>query len=182
MKIYTKTGDKGTSSLCGGTRVSKDDIRLEAYGNIDELNAFMGLLLTEELTARDSLFVQNIQHQLFKIGAYLATDQSACELKDPQPVTDDMLQTIESEIDLVTSQLPEIRRFILPGGNKASSLCHVCRTVCRRSERHVVMVSRKFPVENNIMIYLNRLSDYFFVLGRKCNLNGGTELFWDNTK
>lgn len=182
MKIYTKTGDIGSSGLIGGTRVSKDDIRLEAYGSIDELNAFIGLLLNEGMESHEQEFTQTIQHHLFNIGSYLATDQSSTTLKIAEPVTKKMLETIESEIDLITSVLPEIRQFIIPGGNKASAMCHVCRTVCRRAERNVVKVSGVFAVDKNIISYLNRLSDYFFVLGRKCSLSNGSEFFWDNTK
>lgn len=182
MKIYTKSGDNGTSSLVGGKRVSKDDIRLEAYGSIDELNAFMSVLLTENMQPRDSDFIRKVQHHLFKVGSYLATDQSTTDLKYPKPVTEEMLQAIEAEIDFITSGLPEIHQFIIPGGNRAASMCHVCRTVCRRAERNVVKVSGTFTVDSNIQSYLNRLSDYYFVLGRKCCLIDGPEFFWDNTK
>jgi len=182
MKIYTKTGDNGSTGLIGGTRIPKDDIRLEAYGSIDELNAFMSVLLSENLEKYDHDFVLKIQHQLFKLGSYLATDQSATSLKIPEPVTKEMLQSIESEIDHITSDLPEIHQFVLPGGNKTSSMCHVCRTVCRKAERQVVKVSKTYTVDNHIISYLNRLSDYYFVLGRKCCLMDGPETFWDNTK
>ncbi|MDD4921838.1 MAG: cob(I)yrinic acid a,c-diamide adenosyltransferase [Bacteroidales bacterium] len=182
MKIYTKTGDNGSSGLIGGTRVSKDDIRLDAYGSIDELNAFMSVLLTEDLEQNDHDFLRNLQHQLFKIGSYLATDQSATELKFPEPVTEEMLQTIESEIDNITSILPEIHQFIIPGGNRTASLCHVCRTVCRRAERQVIKASKLYNVDNKIISYINRLSDYYFILGRKCCIKDSSEVFWDNTK
>jgi len=182
MKIYTKTGDNGTSGLIGGTRTSKDDIRLDAYGSIDELNAFMSVLLSEDIKPHDHAFIQKSQHHLFKIGSYLATDQTASELKIPEPVTEEMLQTIESEIDQIVSTLPEIHQFIIPGGNRTAAVCHVCRTVCRRAERNVVKVSKIFTVDRNIISYLNRLSDYYFVLGRKCCLNDSPEIFWDNTK
>jgi cob(I)alamin adenosyltransferase len=147
MGIYTKLGDSGTSGLIGGTRVSKDDIRLEAYGSIDELNSFLGLLYTENLESHD-----------------------------------EMIQTIESEIDHIVSSLPEIKKFILPGGNKPAAICHICRTVCRRAERNVVKVSKTYFVQHNIVSYLNRLSDYFFVLGRKACLQDNSEIFWNNTK
>jgi len=182
MKIYTKTGDNGSTGLIGGTRISKDDIRLEAYGCIDELNAFMSVLVSENLEAQDHNFILEIQHHLFKIGSYLATDQSATTLKITQPVTEKMLQNIEFEIDRITSGLPEIHQFVIPGGNKASAMCHVCRTTCRKAERQVVKVSRTYTVDNHIICYLNRLSDYFFVLGRKCCLMSGSETFWDSTK
>jgi len=182
MNIYTKSGDNGTTGLVGGTRISKDDIRLEAYGSIDELNAFIGILCTENIEPHDNAFIQKIQHQLFKIGSYLATDQSATELKFPVPATDEMIQAIESEIDNIVSLLPELHRFIVPGGNRTAAICHICRTVCRRTERNVVKVSKAFLVHQNIICFLNRLSDYFFVLGRKSCLSDGPEIFWDNTK
>jgi cob(I)alamin adenosyltransferase len=182
MKIYTKTGDNGSSGLIGGTRVSKDDIRLDAYGSIDELDAFISVLLTEQLEAHDRDYIQNCQHHLFKIGSYLATDQTSTTLKFPKPVTDEMLKSIETEIDNITAKLPEIHQFIIPGGNKAAAMCHVCRTVCRRAERKVVKVSKNFTVSETIISYLNRLSDYYFVLGRKYCLMEGSEIFWDDTK
>lgn len=182
MKIYTKTGDNGSTGLIGGTRIPKDDIRLEAYGTVDELNAFIGVLLAENMALHDRAFVQDIQHRLFRLGSYLATDQSVTNIKIPDPVTGKMLEDLESEIDLISSGLPEVHQFIIPGGNRISGLCHVCRTVCRRAERQVVKVSYTYAVENHIIRYLNRLSDYFFVLGRKCCLMDGSEFFWDNIK
>jgi len=182
MTIYTKTGDKGLSGLIGGTRVPKNDIRLEAYGTIDELNSFLGLLLAENLDPSDDAFNQNIQHRLFKIGSYLATDQKSTTLIFSEPITAENLSEIEAEIDQIVSALPELHRFIIPGGNRRAGLCHVCRTVCRRAERCTVTVSEHFQVHPNIITYLNRLSDYFFVLGRKCCLSDSSEFFWDNTK
>jgi len=182
MNIYTKTGDKGSSSLIGGTRVSKDDIRLEAYGSVDELNSFLGLLLAENLDPADEAFNQDIQHRLFKIGSYLATDQEKSKLMFTEPITEENLSEMEAEIDLLVSGLPKISRFIIPGGNRKAGLSHVCRTVCRRAERCTVAVSEKFQVHPNIITYLNRLSDYFFVLARKCCLTDSSEFFWDNTK
>lgn len=182
MNIYTKTGDSGTSGLIGGTRVSKDDIRLEAYGDIDELNSFLGLLLAEYKDQDDTDFVRKIQNQLFSIGSFLATDQSVSALKIPVPVTDEMIQAIESKIDHIASLLPAIRQFVIPGGNKPAAICHICRTVCRRAERNVVKVSKVYFVQQNMVIYLNRLSDYLFVLARKACLSEDKELFWENLK
>ncbi|HET9570587.1 MAG TPA: cob(I)yrinic acid a,c-diamide adenosyltransferase [Bacteroidales bacterium] len=182
MNIYTKTGDKGLSGLIGGTRVSKDDIRLEAYGSIDELNSFLGLLLAEGLDAADEAFNQNIQHRLFKIGSNLATDQEKTKLNFKDPITDENLIEMEAEIDRIVTGLPELNRFIIPGGNRKAGLSHVCRTVCRRAERCTVAVAEKYQVHPNIITYLNRLSDYFFVLARKCCLSDSSEFFWDNTK
>lgn len=182
MKIYTKTGDNGSTGLIGGTRVLKDDIRLEAYGSLDELNAFIGVLLSESLDVHDQDFNLQIQNNLFRVGSYLATDQSATDLKYPHPVTGEMMTALESEIDLILSTLPEAQHFILPGGNRTSAACHVCRTVCRRAERSVVNVSKTFFIHNDIIRYINRLSDYFFVLARKSCLVDSAEHFWDNTK
>lgn len=182
MGIYTKTGDSGSSGLIGGTRVSKDDIRLEAYGSIDELNSFLGLLHTENLETRDADFILKIQNQLFSVGSFLATDQSITELKIPVPATDEMIRAIEFEIDHIVSSLPEIKKFVIPGGNRTTALCHICRTVCRRAERNVVKVSEIYSVEKNIISYINRLSDYLFVLARKACLQDGSEIFWDYTK
>jgi len=182
MTIYTKTGDKGSTGLIGGTRVLKDDIRLEAYGSVDELNSFLGLLLAEGLDPVDDAFNRNIQHRLFKVGAYLATDQEKTMLNIADTITDENLSEIEAEIDRIVSGLPELNRFIIPGGNRKAGLCHVCRTVCRRAERCTVAISEKYQVHPNIITYLNRLSDYFFVLARKCCLSDSSEFFWDNTK
>jgi cob(I)alamin adenosyltransferase len=182
MNIYTKTGDKGSSGLIGGTRVSKNDIRLEAYGSVDELNSFLGLLLAETLDLTDDTFNRNIQHRLFKIGSYLATDQEKSTLTFAEPISEGHLREIEAEIDNIVSSLPEITQFIIPGGNRKAGLCHVCRTVCRRAERCTVAVAEHYQVHPNIITYLNRLSDYFFVLARKCCLSDSSEFFWDNTK
>ena len=182
MNIYTKTGDKGSSGLIGGTRVSKDDIRLNAYGSVDELNSFLGLLLAEGLDPSDDAFNRTIQHRLFKVGSYLATDQEKTTLNFANPITEENLSEMESEIDRLVSVLPELNRFIIPGGNRKAGLSHVCRTVCRRAERCTVTVSEHYQVHPNIITYLNRLSDYFFVLARKCCLSDSSEFFWDNTK
>ncbi len=182
MKIYTKTGDDGTTGLIGGTRVSKDDIRLDAYGSVDELNSFLGLLIEENIEENDADFIRNLQHVLFNVGSSLATDTSVTSPKISIPVKQTMLDAIESEIDSITANLPPLDRFVLPGGNKAAALCHICRTVCRRTERNVIRLSKNIPVEKSILILLNRLSDYLFVLGRKSCLTNGNEIFWDNAK
>jgi len=182
MDIYTKTGDKGSSGLIGGTRVSKNDIRLDAYGSVDELNSFLGLLLAEGLDEADAAFNQTIQHRLFKVGSYLATDQEKTAVVFPNPISEENLKEIEGEIDLIVSGLPELSRFILPGGNRKAGLSHVCRTVCRRAERCTVAVASQYQVHPNIITYLNRLSDYYFVLARKCCLSDSSEIFWDNSK
>ncbi len=182
MTIYTKTGDKGKTGLIGGTRVPKNDIRLEAYGTLDEFNVIVGLLLSERLEERDCLFNQTVQHRLFKLGAYLATDQEKTKPLYAEPVEASVIEEIEREIDAITATLPPIERFVLPGGSKKASLCHLCRTVCRRAERRCVDVAEHYVVHPAIVRYLNRLSDYYFTLGRKYCISEGFELFWDNTK
>lgn len=182
MNIYTKTGDKGTTGLIGGTRVEKNDIRLEAYGTLDELNAFLGLLLCEKLDPNDAAFNQTIQHRLFKICSFLATDQDKVSVKFAAPIEEAILEEMEHEIDQITNLLPKIEQFILPGGSKTASLCHVCRVVCRRAERRTVEVASHYSVHENIIRYLNRLSDYYFTLARKYCISSSSEIFWDNTK
>jgi cob(I)alamin adenosyltransferase len=178
--IYTKTGDRGTTALVGGRRISKSDIRLEAYGETDELNAFIGLLLGEKLDETDIAFLLFLQNSLFNLGAYLATDPD-----NPHPATSTIsataLERIEREIDRIDSSLPPIRSFLLPGGNRISALAHVCRTVCRRAERAMYRLHEESPVEANALAFINRMSDYFFVLSRQeCLRGGGQEIKWNN--
>ena len=179
MKLYTKTGDKGQTGLIGGTRVSKNDIRLDAYGTIDELNSFIGLLTTHTLPSVDLLFLQFIQNRLFSIGSYLATDTNKVALDEVSLIPDNDITNIESEIDRLDETLPSLSSFILPGGSNIGALCHICRTITRRAERRIFDVNDLYHVDNNILIFLNRLSDYFFVLSRFLTLqNGGEEKCW----
>jgi len=179
MKIYTRTGDKGKTSLIGGKRVSKTHQRLEAYGTIDELNAHIGLLLAQ-LPADESerttlLQVQNI---LFVVGAQLATPP---EVTGTLTVTPEMLSMLEEAIDRIDAGLPPLKAFVLPGGTQAASQCHVCRTVCRRAERRVLALASRATIPSELTSYLNRLSDYLFVLSRKINNEQGMqEIFWQN--
>lgn len=182
MNIYTKTGDNGTSGLIGGSRVSKDDVRLEAYGSVDELNSFLGMLAVEHLDIHDVEYLKTLQHHLFKIGSYLATDQKVTSPTFPEPISKDLLKVIENEIDTIVSSLPELHQFVLPGGNRSASLCHICRSISRRAERNVVRLSKQYNVDSGILVYLNRMSDYFFVLARKCCLVDSQEIFWDQSK
>lgn len=180
--IYTRTGDKGTTSLVGGERVSKAHQRIESYGTIDELNSFIGLLMTSLEDKDDLDFLSFIQHKLFTIGSYLATDQEHTELKIESKVMPDTITRIEHEIDRIDNDLPKMRNFILPGGSRSASLAHVCRTVCRRAERQIYRLSETNPVEEPVLIFVNRLSDYLFVLARKeCIRNNGKEIIWDYT-
>ena len=172
MKIYTRTGDKGETSLLGGGRVSKADLRIEAYGTVDELNAVIGLLRASTSLAGDDLL--DIQHQLFNIGSLLAADKG---LKRQLPqLSDDAAMPLEQAIDSMESNLPELKNFVLPGGNIPAAHAHVARTVCRRAERRVVALEDEFPT---VVLYLNRLSDYLFVLSRALVYHGGDEeIIW----
>ena len=170
MKIYTKTGDEGMTSLVGGKRVKKCCARLDSYGSVDELNSFIGLLVTYSIDDADIAFLQKIQAELFMVGGSLATDLSVSEARCE--VTLAMISDIESEIDRLSVLLPPLRSFVVPGGSRAAALAHVCRTVCRRAERCVfALIEEGGAVEENVAVYLNRLSDYFFVLARK-NVDG----------
>lgn len=170
MKIYTKTGDEGMTSLVGGKRVKKCCARLDSYGSVDELNSFIGLLVTYITDEADIAFLQKVQGELFMVGGSLATDLSVSEARCE--VTQAMISDIESEIDRLSAALPPLRSFVVPGGSRAAALAHVCRTVCRRAERCVfALIEEGGAVEENVAVYLNRLSDYFFVLARK-NVDG----------
>lgn len=167
MKIYTKTGDNGQTGLFGGERVSKNNIRIETYGTIDELNAFIGLAITEVKSKEIKSVLEKIQNQLFVVGSDLATP--ATQKNEKLSITrtpEDYYKHIEKEIDLFNDQLEELRNFILPGGSKGAAYLHVCRTIARRAERKVVELNEQVNIGNNIIIFLNRLSDLFFVLSR----------------
>ncbi len=175
MKIYTKTGDKGETGLFGGERVSKNSLRIEAYGTIDELNAFIGLAIIEVLDKSVKNLLQKIQNWLFSIGADLATpDNEKTKKLNVFRTTEEYYLYIEKEIDKYESKLDELRNFILPGGTKGAALLHICRTITRRAERMVVALNSMVKIGNNIIIFLNRLSDLFFVLARFDNAVTGT--------
>ncbi|HVA99410.1 MAG TPA: cob(I)yrinic acid a,c-diamide adenosyltransferase [Bacteroidia bacterium] len=166
MKIYTKTGDKGQTSLIGGTRVPKNHIRIQAYGTVDELNSFIGLVrdqITEEHTQK--LLIE-IQDRLFTIGSSLAADPNKSKMKIPDLKEEDIV-LLEKEMDAINETLPPIKHFILPGGHTTVSYCHLARCVCRRAERCTIELSEKEFVADLVIKYLNRLSDYLFVLSRK---------------
>ena len=172
MKIYTKTGDEGMTSLVGGQRVSKCCERLESYGTVDELNSHVGVLITYCGEASDVEFLTDVQGNLFVVGGYLATDNSEKEVRQGNIVTDEMIANVEKEIDRLQAVLPPLRLFILPGGARGSAYAHVCRTVCRRAERAVLRLSETgATVDAKVTAYINRLSDYYLVLAR--NLHHG---------
>lgn len=179
FKIYTKTGDKGTTGLYGGARIPKYHIRIESYGTVDELNSHLGLLRDQITDVDDQKIVETIQNRLFTIGSNLASDPSK-EIKTPDLTEDDIL-LLENGIDNIDAIVPPLKNFILPGGHVAVSQAHVCRCVCRRAERLVVALSESEPdtVPSILVVYLNRLSDYLFMLGRKLSHDlGVSETPW----
>jgi len=179
MKIYTKTGDDGTTGLIGGTRVKKYNIRLEAYGTIDELNSYVGLIRSIQTDEQADKILELIQNKLFVIGANLATEESIALTKKQLPCSKSDIELLEKEMDEMNKDLPELRNFILPGGCQASSFCHVARTVCRRAERRIVELADMNEVDTNLIKFINRLSDYLFVLSRKVTLDqNAPEILW----
>jgi cob(I)alamin adenosyltransferase len=159
--------------------VPKNDKRIESYGTTDELNAFTGLLITEISEQEDMDFLRFVQHLLFTVGSYLATDRETAELKAASQVSPASISRIEREIDRIDSLLPAMKRFVLPGGGRAAALAHVCRTVCRRAERQIYELKETATVDKPVLVFINRLSDYFFVLARKESLKNGGEIIWD---
>lgn len=181
FRIYTKTGDQGETGLFGGQRLSKDDLRIEAYGTIDELNASVGALADEVLSAEIKDILRQIQHDLFVIGSHLAT-MPGKNLSLP-PLPEAQIQVMESLMDLWDETLPPLKNFILPGGHSTVSKAHLARCICRRAERRTISLSRREKISPHIVVYLNRLSDFFFMLGRKLALDlGVTEIIWEPRK
>lgn len=173
MKIYTKTGDKGTTALFGGTRVPKHHIRIESYGTVDELNSHIGLIRDQEIDARSKEILIHIQDKLFTLGAILATDPEKMVLKNgkerlniPKIEIED-ITLLETEMDRMNETLPPMTNFVLPGGHTTVSYCHIARCVCRRAERLATLLNEEEPTDERVIMYLNRLSDYLFVLARK---------------
>ena len=173
MKVYTKTGDKGTTALFGGTRVPKYHLRIESYGTVDELNSYIGLIRDQEMNAHYQNVLIDIQDHLFTLGAILATDPEKAILKNGKErlnipkITEVDVAFLENEIDSMESELPPMTHFILPGGHTTVSYCHITRCICRRAERLATQLNDTEPVDEMVLKYLNRLSDYLFVLARK---------------
>jgi cob(I)alamin adenosyltransferase len=167
MKIYTKKGDKGETSLIGGTRLPKDDTRIEAYGTVDELNSWIGLITISVKDKTTQNFLLSIQDKLFVIGSLLAADPNRSKMKLPTLSANDIKQ-LETAIDKMETKLPSMKNFVLPVGHTLVSYCHIARCVCRRAERICVQLKRKEKMSDQVIPYLNRLSDYLFVLSRKC--------------
>jgi len=173
MKIYTKTGDTGTTALFGGTRVPKHHIRIESYGTVDELNSHLGLLRDQDIATSHRELLMQIQDKLFTVGAILATDPDKAILKSGQErlnipkISNDDVEQLEKAIDLMDQELPPMTHFVLPGGHPTVSICHICRCICRRAERLATALYEISPFHETTLVYLNRLSDYLFVLARK---------------
>ena len=173
MKIYTKTGDNGTTGLVGGTRLPKHDLRIDCYGTIDELNSYLGLIRDQQISNDSKTTLIEIQNQLFIIGSLLATDPE--KLKDDSIrkrlgislIKSEAIAFLETEIDAMNLELPPMTHFILPGGHQTVSFCHIARCICRRAERNISKLNANHPTQPEVLIYLNRLSDFIFVLARK---------------
>lgn len=174
MKIYTKTGDKGQTSLIGGTRVPKYHLRIETYGTVDELNSHIGLIMCQDIAPEYKKLLKEIQDRLFTIGATLAADPEKSKMKIPDLHETDIV-LLEQEMDLMNEVLPPLKHFVLPGGNTIVSYCHIARCVCRRAERLTVELAENSFVDDKVSVYLNRLSDYLFVLARKLNMDFSAE-------
>lgn len=177
MKIYTKTGDSGMTGLFGGKRISKDDARIEAYGTLDELNSFLGFLNIGFSENKYNAVLFDVQNRLFDIGSHLASDPEKHVL--PSGITSEDISELERFMDEMDAELPPLKNFILPGGHAIVAQAHICRTICRRAERRVVTLQQYSEIDPMIVMYLNRLSDFLFILARflakKC---GVEELKW----
>lgn len=180
MKIYTKKGDSGQTSLLGGTKVPKYDLRIEAYGTVDEVNAYLGLIHDQAEAREFRPLIQVIQHHMFSIGSLLAVDSANENLKLPE-LTEEDVRLLELSIDKMERGLEPLKNFILPGGHQANSLAHVARCICRRAERRVVELSDQQEVNPLILQFLNRLSDWLFVLSRHfSHITRSQEMVWVN--
>lgn len=177
MKVYTKTGDTGTTALFGGTRVPKHHIRIESYGTVDELNSHIGLIRDQDINVLYKNVLIEVQDRLFTVGAILATPPEKETLKNGQPrlninrISEQDIAFLENEIDLMDATLPQMTHFVLPGGHTTVSYCHIARCVCRRAERLATHLHEFEPTDEEVIKYLNRLSDYLFVLARKLSLD-----------
>lgn len=180
MKIYTRTGDEGQTSLFAGGRVSKGHLRLHAYGTVDELNTLLGVVVAAGLDEELKMVVQRVQSELFIVGADLATPLEAKTVWSVR-VGVELITALEQEIDAWQQQLPELKNFILPGGSMPVAQLHQARTVCRRAERWVTTLLEAEPINSHVLAYLNRLSDWLFVLARLANLRGGdADILWQS--
>lgn len=178
--LYTRTGDAGTTSLVGGERIEKDSVRLEAYGTLDELSSFLGLIAANpDCTSEVKGQLYEIQNMLFNIGCYLATSVKEGTHPEVNGMTKEDISKVESWIDALDEQVPPLRAFVLPGGSRAAAETHMARTICRRTERRVITLANMEYVSQDVIKYLNRLSDYLFVLARYFNfITGISEITW----
>ena len=174
FKIYTKGGDKGTTSLMGGSRVPKYDDRIEAYGTLDELNSFLGLIRDFGIQEKYRELILEVQHIVFAAESHLASENEKSAARLPE-LEESMIDKLEREIDSMNAELPPLKNFLLPGGHPVVSYCHISRTICRRAERLVIKVAEKFEIDPIILRFLNRLSDYLFVLARKLGQEFGAD-------
>ena len=180
-KVYTRGGDMGKTSLVGGQRVSKASERLEAYGTVDELSSHLGLLASMLPDGDDKTLIIRIQNCLFNVCTNLATDQEQTALSPSAYLPEGEIELVEQKIDEIMKLLPEKQGFVLPGGTKEAAQAHVCRTVCRRAERRIVALSEVTKISPEVLQYVNRLSDYLFVLAKKINFNANqSEIVWQN--
>ena len=180
-KVYTRTGDQGETSLVGGVRIKKSSIRLEAYGTVDELSAHLGMLVSMMKQGEERDFIIRVQNNLFNVCTHLATDQSQTPLYPSAHLADGEIESVEQRIDSLMRQLPERQGFVLPGGVPAACQAHICRTVCRRAERRIAALSEEAKIAPEMQQYINRLSDYLFVLAKIINFNEGkSEIVWQN--
>jgi cob(I)alamin adenosyltransferase len=178
MKVYTKKGDKGKTQLLGGSIVDKDHVKLECYGTIDELNSFIGNIYDQDLKEFHKEILLNIQNQLFNLGSVISFDGKKDKIKLPN-ITAKNIEMLEKAIDKMEESLPMLKNFILPSGHPTTSKCHIARTVCRRAERNLVTLSKTSEIDNLHLQYLNRLSDYLFVLSRAVlKENNAEEIEW----
>ncbi len=178
-KVYTKTGDDGTTGLVGGSRVKKYDPRLEGYGTVDELNACIGVLRAYDIPMEIKELLIEIQNKLFNIGSRLASDERGDAFTADLVIKNEDIEILEKAIDSFEEDLPELKSFVLPGGELSVAQCHMARTICRRAERRIVEFSEQASVQTEIVKYINRLSDFFFVLARKLShLKGIQETHW----
>ena len=177
-RLYTRTGDDGTTSLVGGARAPKDSLRLESYGTVDELNSWLGMLVASDVVPpQRRLVLLEVQNHLFDIGAALATEPES--QWQPAPIGKQPVERLEQAIDDVDSTLPPLRQFILPGGHPDAARANIARTVARRAERRIITLAREAAVDPDILRYINRLSDFLFALAREININTGhDEIFW----
>ena len=180
-KVYTRTGDKGETSLVGGVRIKKSDIRLEAYGTVDELSAHLGMLVAMMKDGEERDLIIRVQNNLFNVCTHLATDQSQTPLYPSAHLADGEIELLEERIDQLMHRLPERQGFILPGGTPTAAQAHICRTVCRRAERRIAALAEVAQIGPEMQQYVNRLSDYLFVLAKITNFNEGkSEIIWEN--